>query len=159
MHNIRKRACFVDNSISFHRGSHLNRSIRRVSNSRDIYGGNVVALCGYTSAEIRVRSRFWVWHKVNLIPFGNVWNLCDSIRSMYMEGKKRKVRERKINLIYFKRTCLSLPPGLLISNTVNLHFVEAIHRLIIEYIRRINDGFQYSAGVILNRNRFSVDPW
>lgn len=80
------------------------------------------------------------------------------IRYVVCTWKERK-EKFEINLIYFKRTCLSLPPGLLISNTVNLHFVEAIHRLIIEYIRRINDGFQYSAGVILNRNRFSVDPW
>lgn len=65
-------------------------------------------------------------------------NLSDSIYIyMWKERKESWRTRRKINLIYFKhgQTCLSLPPSswLLISNTVNLHFVEAIHRLIIEY--------------------------
>lgn len=43
------------------------------------------------------------------------------IRYVVCTWKERK-EKFEINLIYFKRTCLSLPPGLLISNTVNLHF-------------------------------------
>lgn len=48
----------VDNSISFHRGSRLNRSIRRVSNSR--YTEEMSLLCVALYGYMRVlRSRFW----------------------------------------------------------------------------------------------------
>lgn len=47
----------VDNSISFHRDSRLNRSITRVSNSR--YTEEMSLLCALYGYMRVLRSRFW----------------------------------------------------------------------------------------------------